>query len=461
MPLSPRGHRCRAPHCGHGAGRVRGTDRSLPLGVGGVVAAGAAAARRARPTCCSSCSTTSASRSSGASAPTSTPRTSTRWPPAACATRSFHTTALCSPTRACVLTGRNHHNVRDGPHRRPGHRLPRLRRPHPAVVRAAPGDAHAARLRRLRGRQVAPHARGRGAPRRPPRPLAARAGASSAGTASSPARRTSSSRRWSTTTTTSSHRRASRTATTSPPTWSTTPIECIEDLRNVDVDKPWFLYLATGACHSPHQSPRRVDRALPRPLRPGLGRVARGHAGPPEGGRPAARAHRAVAAARLGAGVGRPRPTTERRGLRALHGGVRRLPVAHRPRARPAARPAATRWASSTTRSWSCCPTTARRRRAARSARSTTPGCGTRCPRTVEEAAERLDEIGGPAHPQQLPVGLDGGRQHAVPPLEARDPRGRRGRPADRPLARRHRGAGRGAAPVRARHRHRCRRCST
>ncbi len=32
-------------------------------------------------------------------------------------------------------------------------------------------------------------------------------------------------------------------------------IEFIEDLRNVDVDKPWFLYLATGACHSPHQSP--------------------------------------------------------------------------------------------------------------------------------------------------------------------------------------------------------------
>ena len=24
---------------------------------------------------------------------------------------NFHTTALCSPTRACVLTGRNHHRV--------------------------------------------------------------------------------------------------------------------------------------------------------------------------------------------------------------------------------------------------------------------------------------------------------------------------------------------------------------
>jgi len=32
-------------------------------------------------------------------------------------------------------------------------------------------------------------------------------------------------------------------------------IEYLEDLRHVDVDKPWFLYLATGACHSPHQVP--------------------------------------------------------------------------------------------------------------------------------------------------------------------------------------------------------------
>ncbi|MFV0317186.1 MAG: arylsulfatase [Microthrixaceae bacterium] len=32
-------------------------------------------------------------------------------------------------------------------------------------------------------------------------------------------------------------------------------IEYVEDMRNVDVDRPWFLYLALGACHSPHQSP--------------------------------------------------------------------------------------------------------------------------------------------------------------------------------------------------------------
>jgi arylsulfatase A-like enzyme len=32
-------------------------------------------------------------------------------------------------------------------------------------------------------------------------------------------------------------------------------IEYVSDLRNVDRDQPFFLYLATGACHSPHHAP--------------------------------------------------------------------------------------------------------------------------------------------------------------------------------------------------------------
>ena len=56
---------------------------------------------------------------------------------------------------------------------------------------------------------------------------------------------------------------------------------------------------------------------------------------------------------------------------------------------------------------------------------------------------------------QQLSVGLDGRGQHAVPTVEARDARGRRRRPADRALARGHPGARRGADAVRARHRRR------
>ena len=67
-------------------------------------------ARRARPTCSCSCWTTSASRSSAASARTSGRRRSTGSPPAGLRYRDFHTTAICSPTRACLLTGRNHHS---------------------------------------------------------------------------------------------------------------------------------------------------------------------------------------------------------------------------------------------------------------------------------------------------------------------------------------------------------------
>ena len=56
------------------------------------------------------------------------------------------------------------------------------------------------------------------------------------------------------------------------------------DLRAVDADRPFFCYFATGACHSPHHAPPRMDRALPRPVRRRLGRVARGDVRPPDRG---------------------------------------------------------------------------------------------------------------------------------------------------------------------------------
>jgi arylsulfatase A-like enzyme len=38
-------------------------------------------------------------------------------------------------------------------------------------------------------------------------------------------------------------------------------IEFVGDLRAVDADRPFFLYLCTGACHSPHHAPREwIDR---------------------------------------------------------------------------------------------------------------------------------------------------------------------------------------------------------
>ena len=169
---------------------------------------------------------------------------------------NFHTTALCSPTRACLLTGRNHHTVRHGP------RSPTWPPASPATTPASrascgflPEMLTPARLRRLRGRQVAPHARRRGrtsARRRDRWPLGRgfeRCYGFFGGETHQfvPAL------------VHDNHR-------VEPPRPSTDgyhltedlvdrAIEFVDDLRNVDADKPFFLYLATGACHSPHQAP--------------------------------------------------------------------------------------------------------------------------------------------------------------------------------------------------------------
>ena len=44
---------------------------------------------------------------------------------------NFHSTALCSPTRAAMITGRNHHSVGDGRGGRIGDRVSGLRHNHP------------------------------------------------------------------------------------------------------------------------------------------------------------------------------------------------------------------------------------------------------------------------------------------------------------------------------------------
>ena len=169
---------------------------------------------------------------------------------------NFHTTALCSPTRSCLLTG-------------PQPPLATAWAASPTSRWATPGycgrdparerlpvrDPARRGLRDLRGRQVAPHARRRNAHGRRPQPAGRSAGASTAGTGSTAARRTSSCRRSTATTTRCSRRAPSTRATTSPRTSPTTRSSTSSDLRNVDAEQPFFLYFATGACHSPHHAP--------------------------------------------------------------------------------------------------------------------------------------------------------------------------------------------------------------
>ena len=70
----------------------------------------------------------------------------------------FHTTALCSPTRASLLTGRNATTVGHGHHRGIHRRFPELQRTNPGRHRADLRGARRTRLQHLLHRQVAPDA---------------------------------------------------------------------------------------------------------------------------------------------------------------------------------------------------------------------------------------------------------------------------------------------------------------
>ena len=167
---------------------------------------------------------------------------------------SFHTTALCSPTRACVLTGRNHHNVGMGrivdlATGFPGYdaRIPRSCALLPAMLTPHGYAAYAVGKWHLTPEDECHLAAGRDR-----WPLGRGF------------------ERWYGFFPGETHQFVPALFHDShqvePPAryedgYHLTSdlvdhaIEWIEDLRNVDVDKPWLLYLATGACHSPHQAP--------------------------------------------------------------------------------------------------------------------------------------------------------------------------------------------------------------
>ena len=90
--------------------------------------------------------------------------------------RNMHTTALCSPTRSCILTGRNHHSngmacITEGLDG-----VPRRQRSHPVREWLPVRDPAHVRLQHLLPRQVAPDPRRANQRRRALRPLAARPG---------------------------------------------------------------------------------------------------------------------------------------------------------------------------------------------------------------------------------------------------------------------------------------------
>ena len=88
----------------------------------------------------------------------------------------FHVTALCSPTRAALLTGRNNHAVGFGSVGEFAGGFPGYSATLPARVRAAAEDPAGQRLLHRGVREVAPDARRPAGPGRAARPLAERLG---------------------------------------------------------------------------------------------------------------------------------------------------------------------------------------------------------------------------------------------------------------------------------------------
>jgi arylsulfatase A-like enzyme len=168
--------------------------------------------------------------------------------------RNFHTTALCSPTRACVLTGRNHHSVGMGRITDlatgfPGYdaRIPRSCGFLPRILTEAGYAAYAVGKWHL-----TPEEECHLGARRDRWPLGRGF------------------ERWYGFFGGETHQFAPALVHDShfvePPgnyddgyhlteNLADRAIEFVTDLRHTDPAKPWFLYFATGACHSPHQAP--------------------------------------------------------------------------------------------------------------------------------------------------------------------------------------------------------------
>ena len=165
---------------------------------------------------------------------------------------NFHTTSLCSPTRAALITGRNHHSVGFGVVSEQSTRLPRLQqhhpqgrgdhRPHPAGERLPhrPGSARTTTRRPIRRARP-----GRSTNGRP-------AWALNISTASSAATRASGSR-------TSSATRRRSIPMSGMPGWNLTTamaddaIHWLNQLNDIDPSMPFFLYYVPGGTHAPHQ----------------------------------------------------------------------------------------------------------------------------------------------------------------------------------------------------------------
>ena len=302
--------------------------------------------------------------------PVSTP-TMTRVAEQGLSYNRFHVTALCSPTRAALLTGRNHHTRRLRLDRRAARPVPRLHGERAEGLRVVRPRAPGQRLLDRRVRQVAPDARPRAGRGRAVRPLAERVGLRPL--LGLPRRRGGPVRPGDHAGQHDHRRPGGRGRQAVLPAGRP--------------DRPGGALAARGARAGPGEAVvhllldrlraraapgrGRVEREVPRQVRPGLGQAARGDVRAAEAARrdPAGRGADAAAgrAPGLGLALGRARRSSTRGRWRSTPAS-RRTPTGTSAACSTRSR----RWASSTTRSSSTSSaTTARAWRGRSPARST------------------------------------------------------------------------------------------
>ena len=174
---------------------------------------------------------------------------------------NMHTTALCSPTRACILTGRNHHSsgvacIMELATGYPGYdgRMP--------FENGMVSEMLAAGAATTRSASASGTSRRRRRTRPPARCTAGRSAAgSSASTASSAARPTSGIRTSRSTTARRSSRSTPEEGYHLSEDLTDQAIKFVLDAHVNAPEKPFFMYYAPGCAHAPHHVPREwADR---------------------------------------------------------------------------------------------------------------------------------------------------------------------------------------------------------
>ena len=238
-------------------------------------------------------------------------------------------------------------------------------------------------------------------------------------------------------------------------------IDWLHGVRGHDADKPWMLYYSTGCSHAPHHVSKEWSDKVQGQVRPGLGQAREEtFARQKELGVIPADAE-LTPAARGDAGVGLAR-REQQAAVRAPDGGLRRLPGERRPPRRPA--PGRDR-GDGRAREHARRLDLGRQRRqpGGHPHRHVQRGHDGQRPAAHRRGADAAHaEVGrgrGLGHRDDVPALLDRlglGGEHALPVGQAGRlaPR-RHTQPAGRPLAGTHQGRRRAALAVHARHRHR------